>query len=165
MIVPFDELARYRRAVAMVDGAFDPIHAGHIEYFRRAGTLGLPVLCNVASDEYVRTKRKPLLPAAERAAIIDAIRWVSVTHINRFDTETVLRELQPAYYVKGKDWEGRLPAEQVRICEQHGIGIVFLDTVLDSSSRILDAYVERAARRLPGAGRGKPAARPRARRS
>jgi hypothetical protein len=43
--------------------------------------------------------------------------------------------------VKGSDWRARgLPAEQVAICAEHGIGIVYLDTVLDSSSRILQDY-------------------------
>ncbi len=143
MIVAFDELPRYRGAVAMVDGAFDPLHAGHIEYLRRAGALGLPVLCNVAADAYVRTKREPLLPAEQRAAIVDALRYVAFTHLNAADTETVLRQLRPACYVKGRDWEGRLPSEQIRICEEHGIRIVYLDTVVDSSSRILEDYIRR----------------------
>ena len=74
MILDFTDLSRYRGAVAMVDGAFDPLHKGHIEYFRAAAALGLPLLCNVASDRYVRTKHPPLLPEQHRAAVIDAIR-------------------------------------------------------------------------------------------
>src|SRR5690606_1559371 len=35
---------------------------------------------------------------------------------------------------KGKDWEGRLPAEEVAVCRDHGIEIVYLDTVTDSST-------------------------------
>jgi cytidyltransferase-like protein len=145
MIVGFDDLPRHRGAVAMVDGAFDPLHAGHIEYFRQAAALGAPVLCNVAPDAYVRTKHEPLLPARERAAIIDAIRYIAFTHLSETDTETVLRQLRPRYYVKGKDWEGRLPDEQLAICRDHGIGVVYLDTVRDSSSRILDTYLRRSA--------------------
>ena len=142
MMLSFDQLPAYRGAVAMVDGAFDPLHRGHIEYFRAAAErLDVPLLCNVASDAYVRTKHPPLLPEEQRAAIVDAIRYISFTHINRFDTETILRHLRPRYYVKGKDWEGRLPAEQVRICAEHGIAVVYLDTVLDSSSRILETFL------------------------
>lgn len=140
MIVAFGELSAYRGRVAMVDGAFDPLHRGHIEYFRAAAALGLPVLCNVASDRYVRTKHPPLLDEGQRAAVVDAIRYITYTHVNEFDTETILRELRPRYYVKGKDWDGRLPAEQVAICLEHAIEIVYLDTVLDSSSRILEQY-------------------------
>lgn len=124
----------------MVDGAFDPLHRGHIEYFRAATSLGVPLMCNVASDRYVRTKHPPLLPESDRAVIVDAIRFIDYTHINQFDTETVLRELRPKYYVKGRDWVGRLPPDQVTICAEHGIEVVYLDTVLDSSSRILQQF-------------------------
>jgi cytidyltransferase-like protein len=148
VILEFDQLKNYRGQVAMVDGAFDPLHHGHIEYFRRAAEqLKVPLLCNVASDRYVRTKRPPLLSEEHRAAVVDAIRYISYTHINQIDTETSLRELQPKYYVKGKDWEGRLPPEQVRICAEHGITIVYLDAVLDSSSRILKDYFEQLSQR------------------
>ena len=140
MILEFEQLAAYRGVVAMVDGAFDPLHRGHIEYFRAAAALGAPVLCNVASDRYVQTKHPTLLPEDQRAAVVDAIRYISYTHINRFDTETILRELRPRQYVKGKDWDGRLPAEQVAICREHSIEIVYLDTMLDSSSRLLQQF-------------------------
>ena len=140
MIVSFERLHEFRGRVAMVDGAFDPLHRGHVEYFRAATSLGVPVLCNIACDRYVRSKHPPLLPEGQRAAVVDAIRYIDYTHVNPFDTETVLRELRPRCYVKGRDWEGRLPAEQVAICREHGIEIVYLDTVLDSSSRLLQRF-------------------------
>jgi cytidyltransferase-like protein len=148
VIVSFEELKKYRKQVAMVDGAFDPLHRGHIEYFRAAAQqLDVPLLCNVASDRYVRTKHPPLLPEDHRAAVVDAIRFISYTHVNQFDTETILRELEPKYYVKGRDWEGRLPPDQVRICREHGIEVVYLDTVVDSSTRILKNYREQQIQR------------------
>ena len=142
MILAFDQLHEYRQRVAMVDGAFDPLHRGHIEYFRAASQLGVPLLCNVASDRYVGTKHRPLLPEDQRAAIVDAIRFISYTHVYQIDTETVLRELRPRYYVKGSDWRNRLPPAQIDICREHHIEIVYLDTVLDSSSRLLKKYCE-----------------------
>ena len=74
---------------------------------------------------------------------MDAIRYISYTHLSECDTETILRELRPRYYVKGKDWESRLPSDQLRICAEHGIGIVYLDTdtVSDSSTRILEQFL------------------------
>jgi cytidyltransferase-like protein len=142
VIVGFDRLKEYRSKVAMVDGAFDPLHNGHIAYFRAAcEAVDVPLLCNVASDRYVRTKHPPLLGEDQRAAVVDAIRYITYTHINQFDTETILRELRPRYYVKGKDWGGRLPPAQVRICAEHSIGIVYLDTVVDSSTRILQQFL------------------------
>ena len=148
VILEFEQLQAYRHKVAMVDGAFDPLHRGHIEYFRAAASaVDVPLLCNVASDRYVRTKHPPLLPEDQRAAVVDAIRFIAYTHINRFDTETILLDLRPKYYVKGKDWEGRLPPEQVTICRECDIEVVYLDTVLDSSSRLLRQYCDEQNKR------------------
>jgi len=36
MIIGYQDLKDYRRKVGMVDGAFDPLHQGHVEYFTRA---------------------------------------------------------------------------------------------------------------------------------
>lgn len=140
MIVKFEDLTKYRHHVAMVDGCFDPLHKGHIEYFKAANQLSLPVLCNVASDQYVGTKHPPLLPEDHRIAVVDSISYITFTHLNRLTTAEVLRELQPKYYVKGKDWEGHLPSEQIDICRQFGIEVVYLDTALDSSAKILHDY-------------------------
>ena len=140
MIVPFDDLKALRKTVALVDGAFDPLHRGHIEYFRQARALGQPLLCRIASDEYVRTKHEVFLPAAERAHVIDALRYIDYTHVSSADIVSVLRELQPTHFVKGKDWEGRLPTADIEACREFDIEIVFLDTVLGSSTGILRRY-------------------------
>lgn len=140
-IVVFSELATLRRRVAMVDGGFDPLHHGHVAYFKAAAQLGLPVLCCLASDRYVGRKHKPLLPQQSRAAVIDAIRYIDYVCINDATTAEVLEALQPRYYVKGKDWENRLPPAETAVCAAQGIDIVYLDTMLDSSSRILRDYL------------------------
>lgn len=142
MIVQTSELAGYRGRVTMVDGGFDPVHAGHVDYFRAAAELGRPVLCNVSSDEYVSTKHAPLLPEDQRIRLLDAIRYVDFVHLSHTTTAEVLRMLQPAAYAKGDDWKGRLPEEELRICDELGIEIVYLDTVTQSSSRLLEAYGE-----------------------
>jgi len=80
--------------------------------------------------------------------VIDAIRYIDYVHIYEIDTETILRQLRPKYYVKGSDWRARgLPGEQPIICREHGIEIVYLDTVLDSSSRLLQQFADRDKQR------------------
>lgn len=152
MILTFDELPSLKGQVAMVDGAFDPLHAGHLEYFDEAiRRLRLPLLCNVASDAYIRTKgRPPLLSEDDRARVIDALRQISYTHVNRFDTETILEQLQPRCYVKGNDWkEQGLPPRQIEICRRLGIDIVYLDTKKDSSTGILKRFIDEWTRLHP----------------
>ena len=143
MIVSTADLVNYRGQVTMVDGGFDPLHHGHVAYLEAAAGLGLPVLCNVSSDEYVARKHQPFLDQAERGAILDAIRFVDYTHLSQIATEGVLRLLQPRNYAKGADWRGRLPEEELAVCGDSGIEVVYLDTVLDSSTAILERYEAR----------------------
>jgi D-beta-D-heptose 7-phosphate kinase / D-beta-D-heptose 1-phosphate adenosyltransferase len=145
VIVATSDLGRHRGEVAMVDGGFDPLHAGHIAYFEAAAALGAPVLCNVSSDDWVGRKHPPLLDQDSRAAVIDAIRYVAYTHISSMPTVEVLRLLGPRYYVKGADWRGRLPDDELVVCADNGTEVVYLDTVVDSSTAILERYARRRA--------------------
>lgn len=130
--------------IVMVDGCFDPVHRGHVEYFRFARMLGLPVLCNMASDEYIRTRkgRPPLLPEADRAAVLGAMRYLDYVFVARQGTAWSLDFFRPKYYVKGADWIGALPSEQIAICRERQIHIVYANCVLNSSTRILEEFLE-----------------------
>ena len=127
----------------MVSGGFDPLHPGHIAYFRAAAALGVPLLCNVSADEWVARKHPPLLKQGERVQVIDAIRFVEYTHAEETTTEDVLAQLRPRYFAKGADWRDRLPEQELAVCRANGIEIVFLDTVVDSSTDVLRRHAER----------------------
>jgi cytidyltransferase-like protein len=146
MIVQTDELPALAGRVAMVSGGFDPLHPGHIAHFEAASQLGAPLLCNVSSDEWVARKHPPLLTQPERLRLIDAIRFVDYAHAERTATDDVLALLRPRYFVKGADWRGRLPDEEQAVCAEHGIEVVFLDTVVDSSTEVLRRYHARTNR-------------------
>jgi cytidyltransferase-like protein len=147
MIVGTEQLGSLAGTVSMVDGGFDPLHDGHVAHFREAARLGLPVLCNVSSDDWVARKHAPILTQEQRVAVIEAIRWIDYVHAASTPTVEVLRDLRPRYYVKGADWRDRLPDEEVRVCDEHDVEVVFLDTVSNSSTAILKAYEQRRAGR------------------
>jgi glycerol-3-phosphate cytidylyltransferase-like family protein/SAM-dependent methyltransferase len=142
VITNFSDLQNIRKSVAMVDGGFDPLHQGHVAYFEAAARLGLPVLCNVSADDYIRRKHPVLLEQAARCQLIDALRHITYTHPSQTSTAAVLEQLQPRFYVKGADWRDRLPEEETRICQALGIETVFVDTVLDSSTRVMSGWTE-----------------------
>jgi bifunctional ADP-heptose synthase (sugar kinase/adenylyltransferase) len=148
VIVSTDELAALAGTVTMVSGGFDPLHPGHVAYFAAAAELGAPVLCNVSSDGWVARKHPPLLTQEERLGVIDAIRFVEYTHAERTTTEEVLALLRPRYFAKGADWRDRLPPAEVAVCEENGIEMVFLDTVVDSSTDVLRRFRERSERSI-----------------
>lgn len=124
----------------MVDGSFDPLHEGHIAYFAAAKRLGQPVLCNITRDDWTLKKHPVLLPQQSRAVVIDAIRLIDYVHCATTSTRDVLEHLRPVAYVKGTDWlqRGGVPQDEVAVCEQLGIKIEYVDTVLNSSTKLIE---------------------------
>jgi cytidyltransferase-like protein len=148
MIVEFSDLPKFSGAVAMVDGSFDPIHDGHIAYFEQAAALGLPLLCNVASDEWTASKHAVLLTQMQRGVVLNAIRYIAYVHLASSSTLEVLKMLRPKIYVKGDDWlkRGGVPHAERDSCAELGIEIKYLDTVHNSSSDLLANWRTSAAK-------------------
>lgn len=66
--------------VVLVTGGFDPLHSGHIEYFKAAKKLGDKLIVAVNSDAWLtRKKGRPFMPFEERIKIIDALEVVDQT--------------------------------------------------------------------------------------
>ena len=141
MILSTDDLTFYRsRQAILLDGAFDPLHAGHIRYITSA-VKAFPsslFIVAVASDDDIRAKgREPLLDQRTRAEVLESLKCVDLVLLKDRPVEHLIGRLKPAAYVKGKDWDGRLPDEQLAACSLHGVQIIYLDTVCASSSRAL----------------------------
>lgn len=63
--------------VVLVTGGFDPLHSGHIDYFKAARELGDHLVVGVNSDAWLtRKKGRPFMPFEERCAIIKEIKCV-----------------------------------------------------------------------------------------
>jgi cytidyltransferase-like protein len=59
------------KRIVLVTGGFDPLHSGHIAYFKAAKKLGNKLVVGVNSDSWLtRKKGRPFMPWDERAAII-----------------------------------------------------------------------------------------------
>lgn len=129
--------------IVLIDGCFDPLHEGHIAYIQAASRLGSHLVLNMATDEEIWIKRPqtgPLLPFHSRKVVLEALR--AVQEVVCWDTKEALKKVKPAIYAKGMDWKGKLPQEELSICNEFGIEVVYLDTVLNSSSKLLQSYNE-----------------------
>jgi cytidyltransferase-like protein len=63
--------------IVIVTGGFDPIHSGHIAYFKAAKTLGDRLVVGLNSDEWLtRKKGRPFMPLQERMAIVGNLEVV-----------------------------------------------------------------------------------------
>ena len=63
--------------IVLVTGGFDPLHSGHIAYFKAAKQLGNLLVVGINSDDWLtRKKGRAFMPAHERKAIIENIYQV-----------------------------------------------------------------------------------------
>jgi cytidyltransferase-like protein len=61
----------------IVSGGFDPIHSGHIEYFKAAKKYGERLIVALNSDAWLENKKgKFFMPFDERKAIIESMSYV-----------------------------------------------------------------------------------------
>jgi len=65
------------KQVSLVTGGFDPLHSGHISYFKSAKELSSHLVVGINSDDWLERKKKNKFQTwSERANII--------THLNIF---------------------------------------------------------------------------------
>lgn len=78
--------------IVICSGGFDPIHSGHIAYFRAAKRFGDTLVVGVNSDEWLtRKKGKPFMPFRERLEIVQSIKYVDyVMSFNDDDDSAIL---------------------------------------------------------------------------
>lgn len=97
------------RTIGFTNGCFDLIHAGHLAGFLRAAAAADELIVALNSDASVRVLKgegRPILPEADRAALIASLRPVSAVTIFAEPTplETILR-VRPDVLVKGSEYE------------------------------------------------------------
>ncbi len=105
-----EERKRDRRIV-FTNGCFDLLHAGHLRSLQFAKSRGDVLVVGLNSDRSVRRLKgpgRPILPAAERSALLAGLECVD--YVALFDADTpaeLIRAVRPDVLVKGEDYAGR----------------------------------------------------------
>lgn len=103
-----DEWRALGLRVVLTNGVFDLLHAGHVSYLERARELGDRLVVALNSDASTRAIKgplRPIVPQADRAAVLLALRAVdALTIFDEPTAETVVTAVRPEVYVKGGDY-------------------------------------------------------------
>jgi rfaE bifunctional protein nucleotidyltransferase chain/domain len=123
------------RVVVWTNGAFDHLHTGHLATLEESARLGDVLVVGVNSDAAVsrlKGEGRPLVPAAERAGLLAALRSVDYAVIFDEDTpEAALDALRPDIHCKGDEYrppDGK-PIPERTIVEAYGGRVEFLPMV------------------------------------
>lgn len=138
---------RHGQTVVLTNGCFDVLHVGHVRFLQQARSLGRLVVA-VNSDLSTRALKgpsRPIVPEAERAELLAALRCVDLVTI--FDdptAEAILEELRPDVYVKGADYgpSGR-PLPEASVAERLGTRVELIALTPDHSTSAVIAKIRR----------------------
>lgn len=103
-----DEARRAGRTVVFTNGCFDLLHEGHAAYLAEARALGDFLIVAVNTDRSVERLKgpgRPIVPEADRAALVAAL--AAVDRVVLFDEDTpqrLIARLLPDVLVKGGDY-------------------------------------------------------------
>lgn len=99
---------KYKKVV-FTNGCFDLLHRGHIEYLKKARSLGDVLVVGLNSDASVRRLKgrgRPIMFQDDRAKILASLEFVDFIIIFNEDTPfNLISQLEPDILVKGADWD------------------------------------------------------------
>jgi len=103
------QFKRKNKKIVFTNGCFDILHRGHVEYLRKAKSLGDILIVGINSDASVKKlkgKGRPINTQGDRAKILASLEFIDFVTI--FGEETpfkLINEVRPDILVKGGDWK------------------------------------------------------------
>ena len=131
------------RTFAFANGCFDLLHVGHVRYLQAAAKEADQLIVAVNDDATAGAKGpgRPILPAADRAELVAALRGVDYVVIFPEPTVTqLLTLLRPDVHCKGTDYTVETVPERETV-RAYGGRIAIVGDPKDHSTRDLLARI------------------------
>lgn len=142
------------RTVVFTNGCFDLLHRGHVAYLQAARALGDCLIVGLNDDQSVRRLKgpgRPIMPEADRAEVLAALRSVDAVVLFAGDTaEALVAALRPAVYVKGGDWQtGALRPPEAAVALANGGRVEYIAYLAGRSTSEILAHIRADAAPRP----------------
>lgn len=140
-------MAMKKYKVGYTTGVFDLFHIGHLNVLRNAKALCEYLIVGVSTDEVVMSykHKMPVIPYEERAAIVEAIKYVDkVVPQTSMDKREAWEALHYDALFHGDDWKGSpMYDKYIKEFEGTGVDIVFLPHTDGTSSTSLASVLNK----------------------
>jgi rfaE bifunctional protein nucleotidyltransferase chain/domain len=134
------------RTVAFANGCFDLLHVGHVRYLQAAAREADRLVVAINDDQSVAALKganRPLLPAADRAELVAALRGVDYVVVFPEPTVTpLLLALKPDVHCKGTDYTVDTVPERETV-RGYGGRVAIVGDPKDHSTRDLLARIRK----------------------
>lgn len=107
-----DELRVSGKTIVTVNGSFDLLQAGHLDFLEEAKRQGDVLIVGINTDESIRAKKgstRPIIPQEQRAALLAALACVDYIVImeGAYNDEphgSFLPTIKPTIHVNGEEY-------------------------------------------------------------
>ena len=127
--------------IGYTTGVFDMFHVGHLNLLARAREQCDRLIVGVSTDDVVLEYKKhaPIVPYAERVAIVKAIRYVDeVVPQTSMDKFAAWEKLRFNRLFHGNDWKGSAMYNEVEAkLKAVGVEVVYFPYTQGTSSTLL----------------------------
>jgi D-beta-D-heptose 7-phosphate kinase/D-beta-D-heptose 1-phosphate adenosyltransferase len=138
-----DALRAKGKRIVTVNGSFDLLHAGHLHILREASRQGDTLIVGLNSDASIRTYKgadRPLIPQAQRAEMLLALRYVDYVHIfDESEPMPFLEEVRPDVHVNGAEYGEE--CIEAPVVKAHGGRLHLVDRIAGLSTSQLIAQL------------------------
>jgi rfaE bifunctional protein nucleotidyltransferase chain/domain len=132
---------RAGQRIALANGCFDLLHVGHVRYLVGARAQADLLVVGVNGDEAVRRLKgrgRPILPAADRALLVAALRSVDqVVIFEEDDASHLILALRPDVHCKGTDYTPETVPEAAVVRSYGGRVAIVGDAKTHDTRRLL----------------------------
>jgi len=139
-----DAVARERAAgktITFANGCFDLLHVGHVRYLQGAAAEGDRLVVAVNDDRSVAVLKgagRPILPAADRAELVAALRGVDyVVVFGDSSVERLILLFRPDVHCKGTDYTVETVPERAVVASYGGRTAIVGDPKLHATRELL----------------------------
>ncbi|SDN48433.1 rfaE bifunctional protein, domain II [Fictibacillus solisalsi] len=138
-----DNYKRNKKTIILAGGCFDLFHPGHLEYLQGAKKLGDILIVGINSDNSIQSIKgqPPLFSLEERVAILSSLECVDhLLVISELTLVQAVKTIQPHFFVKGIDYQGKVFPEQ-QAAKEIGTKIKLIgERKLYSSTQLKKSY-------------------------
>ena len=117
------DLKKKGNTIGFTSGAFDLLHAGHVDYLEKAKAICDFLIVGINSDKSVKRYKgmgRPIVAQNQRAKVVAALESVDYVFIFEERRNKVnIEELRPDYYIKAGDYKKRELTSK-EIIEEYG---------------------------------------------
>lgn len=142
--IPVDIYRANGRKIGFTSGAFDILHASHVNLFKNAKEVCDILVVGVNSDSSIKRYKsvnRPIISEDDRVALVAAIEYVDFVFV--FDEESNTNNiniLKPDFYIKGYDYKNK-SLKSRELVESYGGKVILIDNGTKTTTDIIDKII------------------------